>query len=47
MQDALALGFRANVVWDLTRPVTPQSDAATRATLERLGVGIVPAAEFQ
>jgi nicotinamidase/pyrazinamidase len=46
VQDALALGFRANVVWDLTRPVTPQSDAFTRATLEGLGVGIVQSAEL-
>lgn len=47
VQDALALGFRANVVWDLTRPVTPESDAATRATLEELGVGIVQSAELR
>lgn len=46
VQDALALGFRANVVWDLTRPVTPESDAATRATLEKLGVGIVQSVEL-
>lgn len=46
VQDALALGFRANVVWDLTRPVTPESDAATRATLEKLGVGIMQSVEL-
>ncbi|GLQ92529.1 bifunctional nicotinamidase/pyrazinamidase [Dyella acidisoli] len=47
VQDALALGFRANVVWDLTRPVTPESDAATRTTLGELGVGIVQSAELR
>lgn len=46
VQDALALGFRANIVWDLTRPVTPESDAATRATLEKLGVGIMQSVEL-
>jgi nicotinamidase/pyrazinamidase len=43
-QDALALGFRAHVLWDLTRPVTPDSDADTRATLEATGIGIVESA---
>ncbi|TAL95670.1 MAG: bifunctional nicotinamidase/pyrazinamidase [Rhodanobacter sp.] len=37
-QDALALGFRARMLWDLTRPVTPASDAATRATLPASGI---------
>ncbi|RUL74539.1 bifunctional nicotinamidase/pyrazinamidase [Dyella choica] len=46
VQDALALGFRAHVVWDLTRPVTPDSDAATRAMLENLGVGVVESAQL-
>jgi nicotinamidase/pyrazinamidase len=45
VQDALALGFRANVLWDLTRPVTPKSDAATRDMLETAGIGIVESAE--
>ncbi|RDS82822.1 bifunctional nicotinamidase/pyrazinamidase [Dyella monticola] len=44
VQDALMAGFRAHLVWDLTRPVTPQSDETTRATLERLGVAIVESA---
>ncbi|KRF01848.1 nicotinamidase [Frateuria sp. Soil773] len=39
-QDAVALGLRARLLWDLTRPVTPDGDAATRATLQSLGVGI-------
>ncbi|GLQ47907.1 bifunctional pyrazinamidase/nicotinamidase [Dyella lipolytica] len=43
-QDALALGFRTHVLWDLTRPVTPDSDANTRAALEAAGIGIVEAA---
>lgn len=46
VQDALAAGFRAHVVWDLTRPVTPQSDDATRATLEGWGVGIVASSQL-
>jgi nicotinamidase/pyrazinamidase len=45
VQDALALGFRAHVLWDLTRPVTPESDAATRETLKAAGIGIVESAE--
>lgn len=39
-QDALALGFRAHMLWDLTRPVTPAGDAATRAALQAAGIGI-------
>lgn len=46
VQDALALGFRAHVVWDLTRPVTPESDAATRAALEAAGIGIIDSANL-
>jgi nicotinamidase/pyrazinamidase len=33
VQDALALGFRARMLWELTRPVTPETDQATRAAL--------------
>jgi nicotinamidase/pyrazinamidase len=40
LQDAAAHGFGAHLLWDLTRPVTPASDAATRATLQRLGIGV-------
>ncbi|RDS82689.1 bifunctional nicotinamidase/pyrazinamidase [Dyella psychrodurans] len=43
-QDALTLGFRTHVLWDLTRPVTPDTDEATRATLMSLGIGVVDAA---
>jgi nicotinamidase/pyrazinamidase len=44
VQDALALGFRAHVLWDLTRPVTPDSDADTRKALTSAGIGIVESA---
>lgn len=37
-QDAVDLGYRTLVVWDLTRPVTPESDIATRFRFEQLGV---------
>jgi nicotinamidase/pyrazinamidase len=40
-QDAGELGFRASVLWDLSRPVTPASDTATRAALQARGIGIV------
>lgn len=33
-QDAATLGFRAHLLWDLTRPVTPASDTATRDTIQ-------------
>lgn len=42
-QDALTQGFRVHFLWELTRPVTPATDAATRATLENLGVHIAGA----
>ena len=32
---------RATVLWDLTRPVDPGSDARVRAELERAGVAVV------
>jgi nicotinamidase/pyrazinamidase len=40
VQDAIDLGFRAQLLWDLCRPVTPDTDEATRATLNKLGVVI-------
>ncbi|MBT2145737.1 MULTISPECIES: bifunctional nicotinamidase/pyrazinamidase [unclassified Rhodanobacter] len=46
VQDALDLGFRASVLWDLSRPVTPASDDAARATLQAQGIGIVTSAEL-
>ncbi|WP_158881591.1 bifunctional nicotinamidase/pyrazinamidase [Rhodanobacter sp. L36] len=39
-QDAIDLGFRVRFLWDLCRPVTPDSDRATRETLQQLGVTI-------
>lgn len=39
-EDAAAAGFRATVLWDLTRPVVPESDAAVRKDLDRAGVRI-------
>jgi len=46
-QDALELGFRTRVVWDLCRPVTPDTDAATRGTLQAQGIAIVEASELR
>lgn len=46
VQDALEAGLRAHVIWDLTRPVTPASDEATRARLQEWGVGIVDSASL-
>ena len=40
-QDAMELGFRTSVVWDLTRPVTPDTDGATRRTLAARGIGCI------
>lgn len=40
-QDAVAQGFRAALAWDLSRPVTPDSDDATRASLQAQGIGMV------
>jgi nicotinamidase/pyrazinamidase len=40
-EDATSEGFRAKVLWDLTRPVVPTSDEVVRADLGRAGVEIV------
>lgn len=45
-QDARELGFRANLLWDLTRPVTPASDAATRAALQAADIAVVNSGEL-
>jgi nicotinamidase/pyrazinamidase len=45
-QDAVELGFRANLLWDLSRPVTPESDDATRGALQTKGIAIVDAIAF-
>ena len=39
-QDALAAGFRTGLLWELSRPVTPASDAATRAALAAQGIAL-------
>lgn len=41
VQDAVALGFRARLLWDLSRPVTPQSDDTTRDALHAGGIGVI------
>ena len=40
-QDACAAGFNVRFLWDLTRPVSPDGDAPTRAALDAAGIGIV------
>ena len=45
-QDARELGFRASVLWDLSRPVTPDSDATTRATLQAGGITMVESGDL-
>ena len=40
-EDAAGAGFRTYFLWDLTRPVTYDSDEQTRAALDRAGVDIV------
>ena len=45
-EDAVELGFRTTVIWDLTRPVDAGSDVATRALLERCGVRIMDSASL-
>lgn len=42
-QDAVAQGFRAGILWELSRPVTPSSDDATRAALAAQGIARVAA----
>jgi nicotinamidase/pyrazinamidase len=39
-QDAIALGFRTHLLWDLSRPVTPAGDDATRASLQAADIAI-------
>ena len=40
-EDAVEAGFRATVLWPLTRPVVPGSDARVRADLDAAGVRVV------
>ncbi|WP_028357287.1 nicotinamidase [Brackiella oedipodis] len=39
--DAKRLGFRVHFLWDLTAPVTPDTDAQTAATLTQHGIEII------
>lgn len=41
VQDAVALGFHAHLIWDLTRPVSPDSDDATRKALQQQHINII------
>jgi nicotinamidase/pyrazinamidase len=45
-QDAMALGFRATLLWDLTRPVTPGDDESLRQTLQDTGIAIADSASL-
>lgn len=45
-EDGVAAGFNVHVIEDLTRPVTYDNDARTRADLERAGVHIVGLADL-
>jgi nicotinamidase/pyrazinamidase len=40
-QDAVAAGFRAGLLWELSRPVTPAGDEPTRAALAAQGIALV------
>lgn len=45
-EDGADLGFATTVLWDLTRPVEPQSDAAVRAALAAAGIGIAESGDL-
>ncbi|WP_199099012.1 bifunctional nicotinamidase/pyrazinamidase [Dyella sp. ASV21] len=45
-QDAVDLGYRTHVLWDLTRPVTPESDIPTRIRFDQLGVDVIHALDL-
>ncbi|MCM5704343.1 bifunctional nicotinamidase/pyrazinamidase [Larsenimonas salina] len=40
-EDSQNLGFETHVLWSLTRPVTPETDGATRTRLEALGITLI------
>lgn len=40
-QDAVELGYRTHVLWDLTRPVSPETDIPTLLRFENLGVSVI------
>lgn len=43
-QDAQRLGFRTHVLWELTRPVTPDGDTPTAEALRHAEIAVVDAA---
>ncbi len=45
-EDATAAGFRACIIWDLTRPVNPSADDAIRRLLVRAGVKVITSDEL-
>ena len=45
-EDAAEAGFRTRFIWDLTRPVTWESDDDTRAALDRAGVEVVESGDL-
>ena len=45
-QDAVDLGYRTHVLWDLTRPVSPESDIPTRIRYDQLGINILDSSEL-
>lgn len=45
-EDAAAAGFRTVVLWDLTRPVDPESDAGVREVLAHAGVEVITSAQW-
>jgi nicotinamidase/pyrazinamidase len=46
-QDAVALGFRATLLWDLTRPVAPGGDEDLRRTLREAGIAIADSTSLE
>ena len=46
-EDAAEAGFEVRFLWDLTRPVTYDSDDQTREDLERAGVRLVESTELR
>jgi nicotinamidase/pyrazinamidase len=47
VQDTLELGFRTHLLWDLSRPVTSDTDATTHATLLAQGITVTEASELR
>ena len=45
-EDAIAAGFRAHVVWDLTRAIYPEADKENERSLRELGVEILESGDL-